>query len=223
MVYAARRVAPTPLAPTDPGYGQDRRPQVLFSDWTPRSREPHEENVEVYSNCERVELFLNGQSLGSLPRPADDSPRNWKVPFAPGALRAVGTNGGRIVAAYELRTAGRPARVLLASDLDRLSPVWDDVAYVTATVVDADGRVVPDAADLITFSVSGPGRVVAVDSGDNSSHEPFQAAGRRAYQGRCFALIRAGATSGRINVTASAPGLAGGSVSIAASRPGIRR
>jgi beta-galactosidase len=223
MVYAARRVAPTPLAPTDPGYGQDRRPQVLLSDWTPRSREPHDENVEVYSNCEGVELFLNNRSLGSLPRPADERPRNWKVPFAPGTLRAVGTNRGKVVATYELRTAGRPARVVLSTDLERLSPAWDDVAYVTATVVDASGRIVPDASDLITFKAGGPGRVVAVDSGDNSSHEPFQATERRAYQGRCFALIRAGATSGRINVTASAPGLADGSVSIAASPPRVGR
>lgn len=223
MVYVARRVAPTPLAPTDPGYGQDRRPQVLFSDWTPREQSPHDENVEVYSNCERVELWLNGKSLGSLPRPADERPRNWKVPFAPGTLKAVGTNGGKVVAAYELRTAGRPARVVLSTDLERLSPNWDDVAYVNATVVDARGVNVPDAADLITFKVSGPGRVVAVDSGDNSSHEPFQATERRAYQGRCFALVRASATTGSINVTAYAPGLVSGSVSIAASPPRVRR
>jgi beta-galactosidase len=219
MVYAARRVAPTPRAPTDPGYGQDRRPQVLYSDWTPRSREPHEESVEVYSNCERVELFLNGRSLGSQSRPADERPRNWKVTFEPGALKAVGTNKGKVAATYELRTAGKPARVLLTADLDRLSPAWDDVAYVAAAVVDASGVVIPDAADLITFKVSGPGRVVAVDSGDNSSHEPFQATERRAFQGRCFAVLRADAPTGRINVTASAEGLAPGSLSIAAAPP----
>src|SRR5205085_1346203 len=148
MVYAARRAAPTPLASTDPRAGQDRRPQVLFSDWTPRDTSPHDENVEVYSNCERVELFLNGRSLGSLPRPADERPRNWKVPFAPGTLKAAGMNRGQVVATYELRTAGKPARVLLTADLERLSPAWDDVAYVTATVVDASGVIVPDASDL---------------------------------------------------------------------------
>jgi beta-galactosidase len=223
MVYAVRRVAPTPRAPTDPGYGQDRRPQVLYPDWTPRSREPHEEDVEVYSNCERVELFLNGRSLGAQSRPADERPRNWKVASEPGTLKAVGTNRGRVAATYELRTAGRPARVLLTADLDRLSPAWDDVAYVAATVVDASGVVVPDADDLITFKVSGPGRVVAVDSGDNSSHEPFQATERRAFQGRCFAVLRADAPTGRINVTASAEGLTPGSVTIAAAPPRARR
>jgi beta-galactosidase len=213
-VYAVRRVAPTPLAPTDPGYGNDRRPQVLYGDWTPHALAPHEESVEVYSNAEQVELLLNGRSLGSKARPSDDAPRNWQVPFEPGTLRAVGSNGGKVVATHELKTAGRPARVVLSVDKTRLAHAWDDVVYVEATVVDANGVLVPGASDLITFKATGPGRVVAVDSGDNASHEPFQASQRRAYQGRCFALLKASAPRGRIDVTAAAAGLAPGAVSV---------
>jgi beta-galactosidase len=164
-----------------------------------------------------VELFLNGRSLGSKARPSDDAPRNWTVPFEPGTLRAVGTKGGKVVATHELRTAGKPARVLLSVDKPRLAHHWDDVVHVEATVVDANGRIVPSASDLITFKATGPGRVVAVDSGDNASHEPFQASQRRAYQGRCFALLKADAPRGRVNVTASAPGLAPGTVSVEAA------
>lgn len=214
MVHVTRRVASSPLPPTDPGYGLDRRPQVLFSDWTPRDTSPHEENVEVYSNCEEVELFLNGKSLGSKPRPADDAPRNWKVAFAPGILRAVGKNNGKTVATHELKTAGKAARVVLSVDRASITPHWDDVSYVTATVVDADGVLIPDATDLITFEISGPGRVVAVDSGNNMSHEPFQASERRAYQGRCFAMIKATSSSGRITLVGTAPGLKSGTVNI---------
>ncbi len=224
-VFAARRVAHTPAPPTDPGYGLDRHPQVVFPDWTPRDLAPHEENVEVYSNAEQVELFLNGRSLGSKARPSDDAPRNWQVPFQPGTLRAVGSNGGRVVATHELKTAGKPARVLLSVDKSRLAHAWDDVAHVEALVVDANGVVVPGASDLITFKAKGSGRVVAVDSGDNASHEPFQASERRAYQGRCFALLKADKTRGRITVTASAPGLASGTVTVetVASRTGQNR
>ncbi len=216
MVYVARRVAPTPKLPTDPGYNptEERRPQVLFSDWTPREHAPHEENVEVYSNCEQVELFLNGKSLGTKPRPGDDAPRNWKVPFEPGTLKAVGLNGGRVVATHELRTAGQPAKIMLAVDRNTLAPTWDDVAYVTATVVDANGALVPNAGDLISFTITGPGRIAAVDSADNASHEPFQATARRAYQGRCFALLKAAAPKGRLTLVASAPGLTSGSITI---------
>ena len=236
MVYIARRVAPTPLAPTDPGYSPipDRRPQVLFSDWTPSNLSAHQENVEVYSNCDEVELFLNGLSLGKQSRSADDSPRMWKVQYAPGALTAVAKNwesvdgyrGGRTpgatgdtkmllkVATYELRTAGSPAKILLTPDRNSLDPTWDDVVNVTATVVDANGVLIPNASDLIAFKVSGPGVIAAVDSGNNASHEPFQASERKAYQGRCFAMIKASGAKGRITLTASAPGLKGSSVSI---------
>jgi len=217
MVYLARRVAPTPLAPTDPGYSPvpDRRPQVLFSDWTPRNRAAHEENVEVYSNCDQVELFLNGVSLGAQSRPADDSPRMWKVQYSPGVLRAVAKNKGRQVATYEVRTVGDPAKVVLNADRKSVGPTWDDVIYVTATVVDANGVMVPTASDQVSFKVTGPGVIAAVDSGDNRSHEPFQASERKAYQGRCFAMIKASGTKGPITLTASAPGLKESSVSIA--------
>ena len=90
-------------------------------DWTPREQAPHTENVEVYSNCAQAELFLNGRSLGSLPLPADASPRTWHVPFEPGALRAVGRNGETVVASDELHTAGPPAKIVLTADQAALS------------------------------------------------------------------------------------------------------
>jgi beta-galactosidase len=216
MVFITRRIAPTALSPTDPGYEPDlqRRQQVLFADWTPADANSHDENVEVYSNCEQVELFLNGKSLGEKARPVDDSPRNWTVPFAPGTLKAVGKNNGRAAAVYELRTAGKPAKILLAADRNRLEPIWDDVAYISATVVDENGVLVPNAADLIAFKTSGDGVVAAVESGDNSSHEPFQASERRAYQGRCFAILKATRTPGRITIEASASGLKSNSITI---------
>ncbi len=216
MLYIARRVAPTPLAPTDPGYSPipDRRPQVLFSDWTPSNLSVHEEKVEVYSNCDEVELFLNGVSIGVQSRPADDSPRIWKVQYAPGTLLAVGRNKTRQVTTYELHTAGAPAKIILTTDRNSLGPTWDDVVYVTAIVVDANGVLIPTASDLITFKVSGPGVIAAVDSGNNTSHEPFQASERKAYQGRCFAMIKASSGKGRITLSASAPGLKESSVSI---------
>ena len=92
--------------------------------------------------------------------------------------------------------------------------MWDDVSYVTATVVDENGVLVPTARDSITFKITGPGVVAAVDCGDSNSHESFQASERRAYQGRCFATIKANATLGRITLEASAPGLRSTSISI---------
>ena len=216
MVYITRRVARTPRQPTDPGYNpiDERRPQVLFSDWTPKNPQPHEEDVEVYSNCEEVELFLNGKSLGKQRRPQDDSPRNWKVDFRPGVIKAVGISGGIIVATYELRTASKPASIKLEADKNALTNKWDDVVFVNVSVVDQNGTLVPDAADLIEFKVEGAGVVAAIDSADSYSHEPYQSQQRKAFQGMCLALLKANAQRGRIKLTASSRDLKSASIEI---------
>jgi beta-galactosidase len=209
MVYVARRVARTPRAPTDPGYNpiEERRPEVLFSDWTPKNLQPHEENLEVYSNCEEVELFLNGTSLGKQMRPKDDSPRIWKLQFAPGTIKAVGMNGGRAVATYELRTATGAAKIQLTADKNTISHQWDDVIFVNVSVVDENGTLVPDADALINFKVEGAGLLAAVDSADSYSHESYQATQRKVYQGICLALLKANADKGKIKLTATSQNL----------------
>jgi beta-galactosidase len=220
MVYLARRTARTPKAPTDPGYSpvEERRPQVLFSDWTPKNLGSHEENVEVYSNCEEVELFLNGRSLGKKPRPKDDSSRNWKVSFEPGTIKAVGINGGKVVANYEVRTAGKPAGVRLTAHKATISNNWDDVVFLNASIVDANGTIVPGAHNLVKFAIQGAGEIAAVDSSDINSHEPYQAKERRAFQGLCQALIKANRSSGAIAVTAFSEGLISGKFTLTIRR-----
>jgi beta-galactosidase len=220
MVRIARRVAPAQAAPTDPGYEANPRrgPLTLLSDWTPANLAAHEENVEVYSNCQEVELLLNGKSLGAKPLSADASPRNWRVPFEAGTLKAIGRNQGQMAAEHELRTAGKPARLVLAADRARLADNWDDVAYVTATIVDENGVVVPGAENLVSFAVAGPGAVAATDNADIANHESFQSPERYAFQGQCQAIVRAAAAQGSITVTASAAGLKPATVRIEVRR-----
>ena len=141
------------------------------------------------------------------------------MPYAAGTLRAAASNQGAVVASEELRTAGRPAAIVLACDHATIAPSYDSVATVEATIVDANGVVVPDAADLLSFTVAGPGIIAAVDSGDHRSHEPFRSTQRAAYQGRCVAFVRASASSGQITLSATAPGLAAARVDIATSAP----
>ena len=218
MVAITRRAAATDLMPTDPGYGgEERHTQVLFSDWTPRDLSSHDENVEIYSNAKEVELFLNGQSLGVKTINADARPRNWLVPFAPGILKAVARNDGKIVTTDELRTAGKPAKIILSTETKTVSPGFDNVAAVRAKITDTDGIEIPRAKDLIAFKISGPGVIAAVDNGDNTSHELFQTDRRRAFQGECVAFVKATAV-GEITLTATATGLTDGSLSIKAAK-----
>jgi beta-galactosidase len=217
-VHVVRRVSPDQIAPADPGFQPLALRQSQFADWTPANAGPHEETVEAYSNCEEIELFLNGKPLGAKPRNADDSPRIWTAAWEPGTLKAVGRNRGAVVAEHELRTAGKPVKIVLSVDRTRLTQAWDDVAFVTATITDQNGIPVPAASDMVSFRITGPGVIAAVDSGDNSSVEPFQAAERRAYQGCCYAMIKARAARGRIVLTASAIGLKGDSIAIEAKK-----
>lgn len=215
VVHAVRRLAPDDKTPTDPGYEtlEWKRRQVTFPDWTPHLDAPHDEAVEVYSNCDEVELLLNGRSLGAKPRPADASPFAWRVAYEPGELVAIGRNSGAEAARDALRTAGAAHAVALTVDRPTVGRAWDDVATVEATLVDQRGTRLPRADHTVRFSVTGPGRVIAVDSGSIVSHEPFQATERRAYQGRCIALVRA-TGEGAITVRAEADGVAAGEVTL---------
>lgn len=215
MVRIVRRTAANDPMPGDPGYGEKEMfTPVQFADWTPKNLSPHNENVEVYSNCKEVELFLNGQSLGAKEINADASPRNWSVPFAPGILQAIARDeNGKTVATNELQTAGRPAKIILSTETPTLAPAFDNVAIVRAKIVDKNGIQIPHANDLISFHISGAGEIAAVDNGDNDSHELFQANSRHAFQGECVAFVKATA-SGEITVTATTTGLSDGSLAI---------
>ena len=151
--------------------------------------------------------------------PADAAPRVWKVAYAPGTLKTVAKNNGKIVATDELLTAGKPAKIILRPDRKTLANDWDDVARVTATVTDENGVAVPGANELIAFRISGPGVIAAVDNGGNASHAPFQAGERRAIEGRCVAFVKATAVSGKIILTATAPGLKSDSIIMQALLP----
>jgi beta-galactosidase len=124
-------------------------------------------------------------------------------------LTAIARNDGKEVATDVLRTAGKPARVVLSADWPNqpLTPDWNDVRYVTATLVDAAGTRIPDSTTLVRFSASGPASIIAVDSGNMMDHASFQASERRVYDGAVCALVRATGTSGPARIMATVEGL----------------
>ncbi|MEO5915453.1 MAG: glycoside hydrolase family 2 TIM barrel-domain containing protein [Luteolibacter sp.] len=208
MVRALRRIGMTSATPADPGYEalEWNRRQVLFADWTPTATGDHEENVEVYSNADEVELFLNDKSLGKQNTRKDSAAISWKVPYQPGTLKAVARTKGKEVASDLLRTAGKPVKARLVTDHDFIGIGFDDVANVVINLLDENDTVVPAADNLIKFSVSGPGKIIGVDSGNIVSTEPFVANERKAYQGTALAILRATAP-GKITLTATVDGL----------------
>src|SRR5947199_3636478 len=165
-------------------------------------------DVWAYTNADAVELFLNGTSLGTKRKPEPVSHLMWRVAYTPGTLRAVSRKEGRVWATAEVRTAGAPVRVALAPDRARLRANGDDLSFVTVTVQDRAGALVPTAEPLIRFSLSGgDARIVGVDNGDQTSHTSFKANQVRLFNGKALVIIRAGTRPGTVTLTAAGDGL----------------
>lgn len=186
------------------------------SNWTPLEPvDGRDEQVDVYSNCEEVELFLNGESLEKRTKPDDYAPRTWRIPFQIGTLVAVGSNGGTSVATNELRTAGTPTKLHLEVNRSEITTGWNDVAHLTVSVLDDNGVECPWADHKIAFRVKGAGGLVGVINANPCNHEPFQSRFSTLFQGRCLALLKADGT-GEIVVSVSAEGLETASIHIEA-------
>ncbi|MFD1258605.1 glycoside hydrolase family 2 TIM barrel-domain containing protein [Mucilaginibacter terrae] len=178
------------------------------ANWTPTDFDTYDNaKVQIYSNCDEVELFLNGKSEGVKSKPANDSPREWDLTFEKGTIRAVGRNKGKEVASEEFKSAGAPAKIVLSASQNKLSNNWDAVSIVKATLVDANGIPCPNADNLIKFAITGAGMIQAVDNGNILSHEAYQASERKAFQGNCIAIVKATAPTGTIIFKASMAGL----------------
>ncbi len=186
----------------------------LFPHWNWAGKEGQPINVWCYGNAARVELFLNGRSLG-----AKDMPRyrhaEWDVPYAPGRLEARGYDAqGRLFATDKVETTGAPAALRLTTDRTTLTPDGEDVTMVAVSVVDAQGRVVPTADNEISFALTGAAHIAGVGNGDPSSHEPDKASRRQAFNGHCLVIVGANETPGPVQLTASSPGLKAAAMSL---------
>ncbi|MGA2889184.1 MAG: glycoside hydrolase family 2 TIM barrel-domain containing protein [Terracidiphilus sp.] len=215
-VHIFRRVGASERSAIDPGYEAvpPSLREPLVSDWTPSNSAPHTEVVEVYTNCDEVELLLNNRSLGHQKRPSDASALHWEVDYVSGTLQAVGYKQAEPIAEDELRTAGKVARILLLPERTTIT-TGDDAVSVEAVAVDASGVRVPDADGEVEFSVTGPGQILATDNGSSTDHESFLMPRHRLYAGRAVVWLRATAV-GTITLHASIPGLSAGSAVLAA-------
>jgi beta-galactosidase len=175
--------------------------------------------VFVYTSGDEAELFLNGQSLGRRQRGPLEYRLRWDdVKYQPGELRVVAYKHGRPWAEDVVKTTGAAAKVTLAADRGVLRADGADLSFVTVTIADQDGRPVPRTKNLVRFELTGPGGIVAVDNGDATSFEPFQAKERKAYNGLALVIVRTQAgVPGAITLKAQADGLAPAEITIKSS------
>ncbi len=181
---------------------------LVWPNWTWPGREGETFKVDVYSACEKVELFLNDTSLGTQPTTREERfIASFDVPYAPGVLKAVGYQNGEPCAEYEIQTVGKPAGITLTPDRPTLKIKRGDLSFVTVDIVDAERRRHPSAENTVFFTAQGVGDIIAVGNGNPASTEPYRGNWRNAFHGRCLVVVKANGLPGEIHLRAQADGL----------------
>ncbi|HJT73310.1 MAG TPA: beta-galactosidase GalA, partial [Chitinophaga sp.] len=156
----------------------------VFPHWNWKGKEGQRIKVQGYSNCEEVELFINGKSAGKK-QVVPFNRFEWEVIYQPGRLEARGYKGGKTVVKEITETSDAPAQIVLSCDSRTLDADGCDVAVINIAIKDARNRLMPTASNLVKFSIEGPGRIIGTGNGDPSSHEPDKASQRMTFNGYC--------------------------------------
>jgi beta-galactosidase len=171
-------------------------------------------DVWAYTNYDEVELFLNGKSLGKKQKTKDDFKLVWRLNYTPGTLKAIANKEGREPLIKEIKTAGKPEKILLEPDHKKINADGRDLSFITVKIVDDEGTLVPYADNLIKFEIQGEGFIAGVDNGCQTSHESFKANHRNAFNGMCLIVVQSKEKAGRITLRANSEGLESDEVNI---------
>lgn len=186
-----------------------------WDSWTWPGHEGKPVEVEIYSRYPSVRLYLNGRLVGEKPTTREQEFKAvFSVPYEAGTIRAVGVENGQEKEPMEISTAGEPYRIRLTPDRSTITADGQDLSFVTVEVIDREGRVVPDAAERITFTVKGEGKIVAVGNANLQDTDSYTGNSRMTWKGRAMVVVRSTSESGTARLSASAPGLRSATVSI---------
>jgi beta-galactosidase len=191
------------------------KPMVhVLPHWNWQGREGEKIPVYSYTNCDEVELIVNGISQGRKKRGVETTPLfsryrdlksvrgfqetifeskyrlRWDVPYAAGSLKVIGYKDGKVVATQETKTSGAAANISLEADRNVIKADGYDLSFITVRVTDSDDNFHPLADNKIDFDISGPGEIAAVDNGNAATTDPFQASWRRAFNGMALVIVR---------------------------------
>jgi beta-galactosidase len=181
----------------------DNKPILhLFPHWNWPGRDGEEIMVQVESNLDSAELFLNGKSLGSQ-KIVPQYHLEWKVNYAPGILEARGTKDGKVVLTEARRTTGAQARIVLTADRNEISADGQDIAIIRVEVVDKDGLPVPTGDAFIRFKVAGEGALIGVGNGDPNCQESDKKPERSLFNGLAQVIVQTTKKPGTVVIEAT--------------------
>jgi beta-galactosidase len=174
-------------------------------------------NVWAFGNCQAVELFTNGVSLGRQTLNVQGHVEWDNVPYTAGTLQAIGYNNGVAVLTNIVAATVAPAAIALIPDRGTILADGQDVSVVTVAVLDAQGNIVPTATNEISFSISAGGAILGVGNGNPSSHETDKASQRAVFNGLAQVIIQSTTQPGSMTLTATSPGLTSTNINLTAA------
>jgi len=166
--------------------------------------------VNVYTRYPQVRLELNGKTIDQKNVSPDNLTVSFEINYQPGALKAIAINNGKDVDSVEFETPGRAAAIRLTSDRSRIKNSRNDLAYVKGEIVDANGRIVPDAPIPLQFLIEGNGEIAATASASPNDMQSFQKPEHRSFRGKCLVIVRPKGKGGKIILKARGDGLTEG-------------
>lgn len=185
----------------------------ILPHWNWEGREGETTPVYVYTNYDSAELFLNGKSLG-IQTKTNSSPQHryrlmWMdVKYQPGTLKVVALDKNRNpTAEKEIKTSGKPYKIILNPDQQTLKANGEDLAFVTVSVVDKNGIPCPTATNQLKFKVEGEGSYRAACNGDATSLELFHLPTMTLFSGQLVVLVQTSESAGNMKLTVSGKGL----------------
>ncbi|WP_291104590.1 glycoside hydrolase family 2 TIM barrel-domain containing protein [Flavobacterium sp. UBA5153] len=179
-----------------------------WESWTWPGFEGKEIQVEVYSKYPKVRLYLNNKFVGEQATTEEQQFKaTFTLPYKTGELKSVGVIDNKEVETTILQTSGNAAKIRLIPDRSKISADGQDLSFVTVEVTDTDGKLQPNAENLLRFKIDGPGVIAGVDNANIKDVDPYVGTSRKAWHGRALVVIRSTKNAGNIKLTVSSKGL----------------
>ena len=192
----------------------------IFPHWNLHGHEGEDVEIWAYSNCDEVELTVNGKKLGRQPMPKNGHLK-WKAIYQPGKVVAAGYKNGKCILTETIETTKPAMKIVLKADRHTIAADGRDVSVVNIEVQDKKGRIVPDACPLLKLTLEGNGRILGVGNGDPSylgeDHPKDKDCHEfciPAFNGLAQVLIQSNCMPSSLKLTATGDGLTAGSISL---------
>ena len=192
----------------------------IFPHWNLQGHEGEEVEVWAYSNCDEVELTVNGKKLGRQPMPRNGHLK-WKAIYQPGKVVAVGYKNGKRILTEKIETTKPAAKIVMKTDRQMITADGRDVSVVTIELHDQNGRLVPDACNMLKFTLEGNGRIIGAGNGDpqymgedHPKEKDCRAFSIPAFNGLAQVLIQSSQEPSALRLTANGEGLKTGIILI---------